>query len=107
MSNTDLINAYFGNEMTDVERQDFEARLQNDPELKSEYNFQKEIVDAIKEARRADLKSMLDKVPVSGGSTGANVSVGKVVSAVVVTGLVGLGIYYMWPEESTPVETTN
>lgn len=103
MSNTDLINAYFGNEMTDVERQEFETRLQNDPELKREFNFEKEIVDAIKEARRVELKSMLDKVPVSGGS-GSTVTTGKVFTALAVTVLVGLGIYLVWPEDQQPVE---
>lgn len=103
MSNTDLINAYFGNEMSDMERQEFEARLQNDPELKREFNFEKEIVDAIKEARRVELKSMLDKVPVGGGAS-STVTTGKVLTALAVTVLVGLGIYLVWPEDQQPVE---
>lgn len=98
MSNLDLINAYFGNEMTDVEKQEFESKLQNDTELKKEFDFQKEVVDAIKEARRADLKSMLNKVPVGGGSSGA-VTLGKVISAVTVVGIITLGVYYLWPDE--------
>lgn len=104
MSNTELINAYFGNEMTDAEKQHFEARLNNDPELKSEFNFHKEIVEAIKETRRAELKAMLDKVPVGGGSSGGAATLGKVMSTLVVAGLIGAGIYYLWPVEEEAVE---
>lgn len=107
MSNTDQINAYFGNEMTDAERLEFEARLQSDPELKSEFNFHKEIVDALKDARKAELKAMLDKVPVGGGGSASTSSVGKVLTAVVVAGLIGAGIYYLWPIEQPVEETEN
>ncbi|ELR68059.1 hypothetical protein C900_01195 [Fulvivirga imtechensis AK7] len=91
--------------MTDSERLDFEARLKNDPELKSEFNFQKEIVDAIKDTRRAELKAMLDKVPV-GGSSGGSTSLGKVMSTLVIAGLIGAGIYYLWPVEEEQIEPT-
>lgn len=102
MSNTDLINAYFRDEMTAVEKQNFEENLEKDAELKREFDFQKDIIEAVKQSRRAQLKAMLDKVPVGGstvgGSTGGSTALGKAALVVAVTGLIGLGAYYLWPD---------
>lgn len=104
MSNLELIDAYFGNEMTEAEMQAFEKRLQQEPELNKEFEFQRDIVDAIKKERAAELKAMLDKVPVGGGTTGT-FTMGKIVSTAAIVGIVALGVYYFWPAEETPVET--
>ncbi|MBL6445930.1 hypothetical protein JMN32_06400 [Fulvivirga sp. 29W222] len=103
MSNLELIDAYFGNEMTAAEKQAFEKRLQQEPELNKEFEFQRDIVDALKKERAAELKAMLDKVPVGGG-TGS--TIGKILSSAAVIGMVALGIYYFWPEENIAIETT-
>lgn len=100
MSNLDLINAYFGNEMTAMERQEFEENLQKDAELKKEFDFQKEIIHAVKESRKAQLKAMLNNVPVSGGTAGGAASFGKTASVIATIGLAALGVYFLWPDES-------
>ncbi|UII30507.1 hypothetical protein LVD17_19635 [Fulvivirga ulvae] len=105
MSNLELIDAYFGNELTEAEMQAFEKRLQQEPELTKEFEFQKDIVDAIKTERAAELKAMLDKVPVGGGTSGT-FTMGKILSTAAVVGMAVLGIYYFWPAEEAPVETT-
>ena len=107
MSNSDLINAYFGNEMTDAERHTFESRLQKEAQLKKEFEFQKEIVDVIKQTRKAELKAMLDKVPVSGAAATSGTS--KALTTAAVIGIMALGAYYFWPndeEASTPTAVT-
>lgn len=106
MSNLDLINAYFGNEMTEVEKQAFENRLQKDPELNKEFEFQKDIVDAIKQARTAELKAMLDKVPAGAGTASDTFTMGKVLSTAAIIGIVALGIYYFWPAEQAATNET-
>ncbi|UII20966.1 hypothetical protein [Fulvivirga ligni] len=96
MSKVEQIDAYFGNEMTDAEMLNFENSVHNDPSLKKEFEFQQEIVNSLREARKAELKAMLNAVPVSGGmSTGSSLSLGKVVSMVAAVAILGTSVYFI------------
>ena len=96
MSKVEQIDAYFGNEMTDAEMLNLENSVHNDPSLKKEFEFQQEIVNSLREARKAELKAMLNAVPVSGGmSTGSSLSLGKVVSMVAAVAILGTSVYFI------------
>lgn len=65
MTNFELIDNYLTNRLTDSERAAFEQQLKSDPALKADVDFQTSIVDGLKKARVAELKEMLNKVPVN------------------------------------------
>lgn len=62
----ELLDDYLANRMSAAERSAFEQRLEGDPSLRNEYELQKHVVEAIRQSRVAELKSMLNKVPVPG-----------------------------------------
>lgn len=65
MKNFEKVEAYFNNELNDSEKSDFLSEVESNTELKSEYDFQNEVINGIKEARKVELKAMLDKVPIA------------------------------------------
>ncbi|MGK7392762.1 MAG: hypothetical protein ACNS60_20575 [Candidatus Cyclobacteriaceae bacterium M2_1C_046] len=96
MTNLNLIDDYLANRMNDAERISFEEKLQADSELRQEFNFHKDIVNSIKEARKVELKSMLNEIPVSsapttGIGTGTKLAAGLIVGAIVIGGF----LYFM------------
>ena len=62
MKHIDKVAAYFDNELSEAEKQDFLKELEANPELKSEFEFQQQVVEGIQAARKAELKAMLDKL---------------------------------------------
>ncbi|MBX2916865.1 MAG: hypothetical protein KF856_16470 [Cyclobacteriaceae bacterium] len=64
MNNIDLIDDYLANRLSDAQREAFEQQLNADPALKADVEFQQQIIEGLKKARAAELKSMLNKVPV-------------------------------------------
>ena len=70
---------------------DFESLVTGDQNLQSEVEFQQSIIDEIKSARRAELKMMLNQIPVPPDGLGAIAKIGLVVGAI---GLGALG--YIW-----------
>jgi hypothetical protein len=61
----ELIDQYLANKLTGQEKSLFEERLKNEQDLSGEFRMQQDIVHAIQKARIAELKAMLNKVPVS------------------------------------------
>jgi hypothetical protein len=102
----ELLDDYVANRLSGADRAGFEQKLQADPDLKSEFQIQQRLVKAIKDARVAELKTMLNNVPVSpvthgGTSMGAKFAIGTFVA-----GLVATGIYFYFDREehTAPVE---
>jgi hypothetical protein len=94
LSNEDLVSRYLDNEMSDVEKLEFENRLASDPGLKEEYAFQKDVIQAVKESRRMELKSRLSNIQPP--STPIYQTLGVKIAAVAsITAIVGVGTYYM------------
>ena len=60
----DKIEAYLKNELSENERAAFDAFLEKDPILKSELQFQKETVDAIRHHRKMELKQRLNNIQI-------------------------------------------
>ncbi len=104
MSNTELINAYFDNELNPSEKKMFEDRLARDTELQREFKFQEDVIEGIREARRQSLKARLDKIQVGGGAAGGSSwSAGKIAGMIGLAAVVGFGIYYFYPENEPMV----
>lgn len=107
MSNTELINAYFDNELNPSEKKTFEDRLTRDSDLQQEFKFQEDIIEGIRNARRQSLKARLDQVQVGGASTGGSAwTAGKIAGMIGLAAIVGFGIYYFYPGNE-PVETSS
>lgn len=96
MSNLEKISAYLENEMSAEERQNFEQSVASNPELERELNLQKDIIEGIKEARKNELKAIMDNVPIGGTiGLGGSITFGKLATGIAVVGLFSLGAYYL------------
>jgi len=93
LSNEELVSNYLDNELSDLERLDFENRLAHDSELNEEYNFQNDLVSGIKESRRLELKSRLSNIPIN--TPLYQTLVFKAAAVVSISATVGIGAYYL------------
>ena len=91
MTNTELINAYLDNELSTADRTSFEQRLEGDSELQQELALQKDIIEGIRMARKAELKQMLNNVPVGQAPFW---STGKIVSVLAIVAIAVVGVVY-------------
>ena len=94
MSNFELIDDYLSNRLKGAEKEAFEKKMSNDPSLKSDLDFQKQIVEGIRTARATELKAMLSKVPVGGTSVSMDISVMRMAAGIVTAGVLGAAIYF-------------
>lgn len=65
MNNFELIDDYLTNRLNEQEKKSFEQQIASDPALKADVDLQHEILHGLKAARIAELKAMLNKVPVT------------------------------------------
>ncbi|MDH5602959.1 MAG: hypothetical protein OEY51_03445, partial [Cyclobacteriaceae bacterium] len=98
MNNSDKILAYLENTLSQSERMKVEGEIKKDPNLKTELDFQSEIIQGIQQARKNELKALLNNVPVGGGGFTSNLTGTHYITAALVTVLAGFGIFYLWPE---------
>ncbi len=66
----ELLDDYLADRMAEGDRSTFEEKLTADADLQQEYVIQKDLIEGIKRARVAELKAMLNKVPVPSGNAG-------------------------------------
>ena len=80
---------YLKGKLSVSERISFEERMQKDPLLQSEIKLQREVYQALGEARKAGLKARLDQIPVdqSPWFSGAPFKTAAIVSALVATSI--------------------
>ncbi|CAN5316213.1 hypothetical protein BH09BAC3_BH09BAC3_11520 [soil metagenome] len=90
MSNFELIDDYLGNRLNEADRKAFEQQVQGDPSLKSEVDFQRQIIESVKQARVTELKAMLSNVPVGGSMWSGT----KLAASIVSAGLVSTVLYF-------------
>jgi hypothetical protein len=103
MTNFELIDDYLTNRLTESERMAFEQEVASDPSLKADVDLQKSIVESIKNARAAELKSMLNNVSI-GGSVSSGLTSLKIAAGVIGAGLlIGSLYYYYQPKGLTEV----
>lgn len=113
----ELLDDYLSNRLNEHDRQAFEQKLEADPELQKEMQLQQSLVDSIRQARVAELKTMLNKIPVASIPGGQSALLTKVVSSVIVVGVVSTAVYFYFndtteqqpespiTEQAQPVET--
>lgn len=94
MSNFELIDDYLSNRLRGAEKEAFEKQLDNDPTLKSDLDFQKQVVEGIRTARATELKAMLNKVPVGGTTVTMDFSVVKMAASLIGVGVIGAALYF-------------
>ncbi len=99
MSNFELIDDYLSNRLNEQDRTAFEHQLQGDPTLKGDVEFQRQVVEGVRQARAIELKTLLNNVPVSGISWNG----GKTVASVMTAGLVAVSLYIYFKEDIQPV----
>ncbi len=94
MNNFEKVEAYFNNELSNSEKNDFLNDVETNTELKSEYDFQKDVIGGIKEVRKAELKAMLDKVPIAASIGTASTYMYKILGGAAATILIGSSVWY-------------
>lgn len=108
----ELLDDYVAKRLTEQDRMKFEGKLESDPQLRKEFSFQQSIVDGIKDARVAELKTMLNNIPVQPYvSQGALTT--KIITSLIAAGIIASGAYYLLTKENQseviqdePVEQT-
>lgn len=100
----DLLDDYLSNRMGEQDKVAFEQKLEADPELKKEMQLQQQLVEGIRKQRALELKTMLNNVPVTSGTSGQTALFTKIVSSVIVAGLVTTAVYWYFTD-SEPAES--
>ena len=103
------IEEYHRGNMSSEEMMSFEKDLASNPELRSESNFQGDIINGIKEIRKSQLKARLDAIDVAPGwlEFAQQSTLVKSFGGVALATLIGTGVYFVAEEErvETKVET--
>ncbi len=60
-----LLDDYLGNRMDASGKEAFEQYVENNPDLQGESKFQQQIIEGLRKERAAELKAMLNRIPVS------------------------------------------
>ncbi|HEY5824106.1 MAG TPA: hypothetical protein VIT44_07070 [Cyclobacteriaceae bacterium] len=89
------------NRLNEQEKEAFEKQLESDPALKADVSLQQQILHGVKNARVAELKSMLNKVPVNTGYT-VEFVVARLAAGLVGAGVIGAVIYFSLKPEQVP-----
>ena len=95
----ELLDDYLTNRMGEQDRSAFEQKLQADPDLQHEYALQQRLIKGIKHARVAQLKSMLNQVPVPATNTGSALA-SKIVFGTVITLMVVATAWYFTSDDA-------
>lgn len=98
----EMMDDYLSNRLSAEENAAFEKQVQADPQLAQELSTQKSLVEGLRKARAAELKSMLNNIPVSPVNGGSSVLT-KVGTWAVVAGLVVTGVYFYSTREQKEV----
>jgi hypothetical protein len=94
----EILDDYLSDRLGEQDRAAFEQRLQADPDLRHEYTVQKQVIEGIRAARVAELKAMLNNVPVPSGNTGNALS-SKIALGAAATLVVAAGLYFFLKED--------
>ena len=95
MTQFELIDDYLANRLTEQEKNAFEQKLDGDPALKDEVEFQRQVVKGVQQARIAELKTMMNNIPVSSSGW----STGQITTAAVSVAIVAAGLYFYMQDE--------
>jgi len=105
----ELLDEYLRNKLTGKDKTAFEEVLKNDSLLQKEMRVQQQVVNSLRQARAAELKQMLNNVPITAApleTVGASM-LGKVAAFLLVASLVGGGFYIYYSGDKELAETAN
>lgn len=109
----ELLDDYLTNRMSGRDRLAFEQKLQADPDLQHEYALQNRLIKGIKDARVAELKAMLNDVPIPAKGPG-NALATKIIPGTVAAVIIAAAAYWyisrddiQMAEPLTPAEQEN
>lgn len=97
----ELLDDYLRNKLSAQDKSAFEEVLRNDAGLQKQMRVQQQVVNSLRSARVAELKQMLNNVPITAlpaESTGSSVAA-KVAAWLVIAGLMGGGFYIYYNSE--------
>jgi len=100
MNNFELIDDYLTNRLGEQDKLVFEEQLQSDTALKAEVELQSQIINGLKTARVAELKAMLNKVPVQNAPV--EYSVLKIAAGLIGTAVIISSVYFYFNGSSDP-----
>lgn len=92
MTNFELIDDFLTGRLSGAEKEAFEKQLAADPALKAEVQLQQQVVEGVRKARAAELKAMLNNVPVS---SGLNLSTTQWIAGTATIAIVGVASYFL------------
>jgi hypothetical protein len=92
MTNIERIEAYFNNDLPDVERELLLQDIDADPALKEDFQFQENVIEGIKAYRKTELIARLDAVQIA--SPGQALLL-KTLGGVGIAGIIAVGTF-MW-----------
>ncbi|MFZ5970223.1 MAG: anti-sigma factor family protein [Bacteroidota bacterium] len=98
MKNFELIDDYLTDRLKGEERVEFERQLASNAALQKEVKLQQQILEGIKNARAAELKSMLNKVPVGYG-VHFDFPLMRMAAGLIGAGVLAAAIYYYFRPE--------
>ncbi len=101
MNNFELIDDYLTNRLTGEGKIAFEKQVEVDSSLKADLQLQKVILESVKKARAAELKTMLQNVPVGGSAGIAQFSVMKMAAGIIGAGLLIAALSYYFKNSGT------
>ncbi len=101
MNNFELIDDYLTNRLSEGEKEGFEKQLESDPALKADVDLQRTILEGIKNARAAQLKSMLSNVPVPSGQV-VEFTMARMAASIIGAGVIGAAIYFYFQPGDVP-----
>lgn len=100
MNNFELIDDYLTNKLTEQDKVAFEQQLQSDASLKTEVELQSQIIEGLKSARVADLKAMLNRVPIENAPV--EFSALKIAAGLIGTAVIVSAAYFYFNGNSEP-----
>lgn len=101
----ELLDDYLANRLTGSEKEAFEAKMKADPELARELKFQQQLVEGIRSARAAELKTMLKNIPVSSIPTTQSSLFVKAGIGIIGAAVITVAVFYFNSKEESLPET--
>lgn len=99
----EILDEYAGNRLNPQDRAAFEKQLESDAELKNELSLQREIIEGVRKARKAELKSLLNNVPLSSIPNEGMSTAAKIGLWVVAAGVVTSSLYFYFSREDNAI----
>ncbi|MDH4058045.1 MAG: hypothetical protein OEU76_04745 [Cyclobacteriaceae bacterium] len=90
----ELLDDYLSNRLSKEESAEVEGKIEADPELKQEFQFQQSVVESVRSKRAAELKMLLNNTPIPFSQTIQAELLSKVAASVVVAGLAVMAYYF-------------